>query len=107
MITIPEFIKDYIKVQVKEKGFIRIDINVFDKEGGRFLYKHGLNFANDLNFHGTDGYTLGIEEYLARTLTYTKKPISVCINGKLLTDIKQLALPPPLTPPLIDLSRVI
>lgn len=105
MITIPEFVKDYIKVQAKEKGSIRVDINVFDKEGGRFLYKHGLTFTRDLNFHGTGGYTLGIEEYLARTLTYARKSITICINGKLLSDIHPILLPPPSTPPEIDLTH--
>lgn len=101
---IPDFVKHYMNTCLNEKGVVRVDVNVYDKPDGKFLYKHGLDFGKDLHFHGMNGFTMSIEDYLYRTLTHTIKPITVCINGRLLTDI----MPPiPINPPEeIDISHI-
>lgn len=105
MIIIPYFVTEFCEKQAKTVGYIRVDVNVFDKEGGNFLYKHGLTFGADLMFHGTDGTTLSMMDYITKTLTYSRKHITICLNGKLLSDIKPLLLPPPETPPEINLGN--
>jgi hypothetical protein len=102
---IPPFVSEYFRDEVKTKGGIVVDVDVFDKQE-KFLYRHGLTFASDLHFHGANNFTLGINEYLNRLLTYSMKPIKIYINRKLLSDIKPLVPLPVHEPTIIDLSNV-
>ena len=105
-VEIPAYVIDHFKKEVKEKGSLVVEVDVFDKnDENKFLYRHGLTFASDLHFHGANSYVLGINEYLSRLLTFSVKPIKIYVNRTLLSDIVQLALPPVVTPVEIDLSN--
>jgi hypothetical protein len=104
LMQIPDFVTDYFKKQIREKGSLVVDVDVFDKTD-KFLYRHGLTFASDYHFHGGSGYTLHINEYLHRLLTFTQKPIKIYVNRMPLDKIEPVALPPPELPVAIDLSQ--
>ena len=101
---IPYFVKEWFKEELKTKDLLKVDVDVFDYEE-KFLYRHGLTFANDQKFHGTNGYTLSIEDYIKRLLHFAKRPIKIYINQTLLSDIQPKYLPPPEVPTEIDLSN--
>lgn len=106
-IEIPYFVTDFFKEQIKLKGHLVVDVDVFDRnDQNKFLYRHGLTFSSDMHFHGADNYILGIHEYIKRLLTYTIKPIKIYVNRVPLDSIEPKALPPVITPVEIDLTDV-
>jgi hypothetical protein len=104
---VPEFVKDFCREQFRRKGFIRVAVDSYrDKEFTSFVKSTGLNFDYDLCFHGTEGVTISLDSYINRVLTYAPHHVKIMINGVLLTNIRQKALPPPAkTPELIDLTN--
>ena len=102
---IPKFVLQHCRDEYKEKDKLRVDVNVYeDEQLTKFLYKHGLDFSWDLNFHGLNGFALPIDEYIERVIKYNRKPVTICINGVRLDDIKPKN-PAPIHPPQeIDLS---
>jgi hypothetical protein len=107
-VEIPYFVNDFFKEQIREKGVLIVEVDVFDQnDETKFLYRHGLTFGIDMHFHGANSYTLSINEYLKRLLTYTIKPIKIYVNKVALNTIEPKALPPVITPIEIDLTNVV
>lgn len=103
---VPDHVMDWLKKEAKTKGTIRVDIEVYHDDSLTHLAtRHGLSFSYDLKFHGANGFTYGIEDYLLQTLNYTRRYIKILVNGMDLAEIKLPQLLPPEIPPEIDLSN--
>jgi hypothetical protein len=104
IVEVPQFVTDWFTEELKTKDLLQVDVEVFDYSE-KFLFRHGLTFARDLKFHGTNGYSLHINDYIKRLLHFSKRPIKIYVNRTLLSDIQQKYLPPPEVPTAIDLSN--
>jgi len=97
---------NWLKKEAKDKNAVKVDIEVYHDDALTHLkLRHGLSFSWDLQFHGLNGYTLGIEEYLLRTLNHSRSYIKILVNGTPLDEIKVPQLLPPEAMPEIDLSH--
>lgn len=102
---IPQFVREWIDRELKEKKSVKVDIDIFaDKEYKNKKSRHGLSFDSTGYWYGLTGFKISIEDYLKQTLKYTIKPVKVYINGTALDKIEMLYLPPPQTPQEIDIS---